>query len=122
MLNKGMGIEYARTIVFAALGIDSLFYVFSCRSLRHTIFTRNPFSNIFLVFAVLGGLGLQLTALYVPFFRDLFQLVTLHTQDWLIVIAIGVIEILAIEVTKLGFIWYWRKKENQEANLQTSEA
>jgi len=122
MLNKGMGIEYARTIVFAALGIDSLFYVFSCRSLRHTIFTRNPFSNIFLVFAVLGGLGLQLTALYVPFFRDLFQLVTLHTQDWLIVIAIGVIEILAIEVTKMGFIWYWRKKENQEANLQASEA
>jgi len=121
MLNKGMGIEYARTIVFAALGIDSLFYVFSCRSLRHTIFTRNPFSNVFLVFAVLGGLALQLTALYVPFFRDLFQLVTLHTQDWLIVIAIGVIEILAIETTKLGFIWYWRRKERREQNLQTAE-
>jgi len=38
-------IDLARTVVFASLGIDSLLYVFSCRSLRHSIFNKQLFSN-----------------------------------------------------------------------------
>ncbi|MDD4995641.1 MAG: HAD-IC family P-type ATPase [Patescibacteria group bacterium] len=111
MLNIGKEVDYARTIVFAALGVDSLFYVFSCRSLRHTIFTFNPFSNRFLLAAVVGGLALQLVALYVPFFQNLFGLQVLYFKDWLLVLAIGVIEILAIEITKLFFIAARKRKQ-----------
>ncbi|MBU0648664.1 HAD-IC family P-type ATPase [Patescibacteria group bacterium] len=112
MLNIGKDIDYARTIVFAALGIDSLFYVFSCKSLRHTIFRINPFSNIYLVGAVIAGLGIQLLALYAPFFQNIFHLISLHFKDWLLIIAIGIVEILVIELTKLFFIHPWSKKRS----------
>lgn len=115
MLGIGKDIEYARTIVFTALGVDSLFYVFSCRSLRHTIFSLNPFGNRFLLAAVAGGFALQLVALYVPFFRELFGLQILHTMDWLLILAIGGIEILVIEITKLLFIFAWRRKQHAHA-------
>lgn len=115
MLNNGVHIDHARTIIFAALGLDSLFYVYSCRSLRHSIFTRNPFSNMWLNAAVIGGLGVQLVALYVPFFQNIFHLTVMDWKDWLIIVAIGLIQILLIEGVKTAFIWYWNnyKKENK---------
>ncbi|PJC00913.1 MAG: hypothetical protein CO073_05045, partial [Candidatus Komeilibacteria bacterium CG_4_9_14_0_8_um_filter_36_9] len=53
-------IDLARTVVFASLGIDSLLYVFSCRSLRHSIFNKQLFSNKYLLGAVGLGLLVQL--------------------------------------------------------------
>ncbi|MBU0707844.1 HAD-IC family P-type ATPase, partial [Patescibacteria group bacterium] len=44
-------LDLARTIAFVSVGIDSLLYVFSCRSLRTSIFKKNPFSNIYLIIA-----------------------------------------------------------------------
>ena len=107
LLNREM-----KAIIFAVLGLDSLFYVFSCKSLRHTIFTMNPFSNLYLVGAVVAGFGLQFVALYTPFFQRIFHLVALQPKDWLIIIAIGIINILAIEITKSFFIFYWRRKKS----------
>jgi len=119
LMSRGADIAYARTIIFAALGIDSLFYAFSCRSLRHTIFTRNPFSNKWLVLAVLGGLGFQLIALYVPFFQRIFQLHTLGWKEWAVVLAIGIIEILVIEITKMAYILIRRRQERKMAMATT---
>lgn len=109
-ISSGTDLVFARTVIFAALGLDSLLYVFSCRSLRHTIFTMNPFSNRWLVLAVVGGLGLQLIALYVPFFQNVFNLTTLGMSDWILVGSIGIIKLIGIEFTKTLFITYWRRK------------
>lgn len=97
-------INHIRTFMFAALGLDTLFYVFSIRSLRHTILTKNPFSNKYLVAGVLIGLGLQLLAVYHPYLQQIFQTVNLTVIDWLLILALAIIEILAIEITKHYFI------------------
>lgn len=96
-------IEYVRTMIFAALGLDSLFYVFSIRSLRQSIFKINPLRNRFLVLAVLIGVFLQAAAIYWGPLQRVLKTVPLNLSDWGIVILIGVIKIFAIEIAKTVF-------------------
>lgn len=97
-------LAYIRTIIFAALAIDSLFYVFSCRSLRQSIWHLNPFSNRYLVGAVFVGFLMLGAAIYIPLFQTLLRTVPLGLKEWLIIAGVGIINILAIELTKWQFI------------------
>ncbi len=103
-------LEEARTVAFVALGIDSLLYVFSCRSLKHSILKINPFSNPYLIAAVIGGLLLQLTAVYLPFFQKIFKTVPLSLSDWGLIMAVCLGVIFVIEVIKWGFMRLKRVK------------
>lgn len=96
----------ARTIAFTVLGVDSLLYVFSSRSLREPIWKDGFLKNKWLVAAVVGGLVLQVSALYVPFLQRVLQTVPLGVNDWLVVLAAGMIVIATIEVVK----WLYSRK------------
>ncbi len=97
-------IFYVRTMIFACLSVDSLFYVFSCKSLRRNLWHINPFSNKFLVAAVGIGFLMLLLAVYVPWIQVLLRTVPLGFNDWLIILGIGLIELILIEVMKWHFI------------------
>ncbi len=96
--------SYVRTMIFACLTIDSLFYVFSCKSLRRNLWHINPFSNKFLVAAVLIGILMLVFAIYLPGLQALLKTVPLGFNDWLIILALGTIELIFIEATKWIFI------------------
>ncbi|MDD5040320.1 MAG: HAD-IC family P-type ATPase [Patescibacteria group bacterium] len=102
-------IEKARTMTFVAVAIDSLLYVFSCRSMRYSIWHRETFLNKYLLFAVMMGFGLQLVAVYVPFFQKIFHGVPLNLFDWVIVLTVGVASVFVIEIIKWFFI-VWNKR------------
>jgi len=104
LLKSGYEIYHIRTFIFAALGLDSLFYVFSCRSLRHTIFSKNPLSNKFLIIAVSIGLILQLAAIYEPHLQKVFETVALNLTDWMFLIALGIFNLVVIEIAKYYLI------------------
>jgi len=95
---------HIRTLVFAGLAVDSIFYVFSCRSLRHNIWHVNPFSNKFLVLALLIGITALLSALYFVPLQNVLKTVPLGPFDWGVLICLGVLNILLIEITKWFFI------------------
>ena len=97
-------IERSRTIVFVALGLDSLLYVFSIRSLRHSIFTGGLFHNKYLILAVLAGLSLQLVAIYIPFLQNILRTVALGLIDWLIILVVCLLVITFIEISKHIFL------------------
>ena len=97
-------LAYVRTMIFAALGVDSLFYVFSCRSLRRSIWHINPFSNKLLVLAWLIGFLTLLAALYLPVFQTLLKTIPLELFDWFVLIILGLIELISIEGAKYYFI------------------
>ena len=97
-------IFYVRTMIFACLSVDSLFYVFSCKSLRRNLWHINPFSNKFLVAAVGIGILMLLLAVYAPWIQVLLRTVPLGFNDWLIILGIGLIELILIEVMKWHFI------------------
>ncbi|MCB9802748.1 HAD-IC family P-type ATPase [Candidatus Nomurabacteria bacterium] len=101
--------DLARTVVFTALGLDTLFYVFSIRSLKHSIFTSHPFQNQYLNLAVVFGLFLQLAAIYLPFLNQALHTVPLTWSEWRVILVFLVGVILAIEIIKTIFIFYYKK-------------
>ncbi len=97
-------IEYARTMVFAALGVNSLVYIFSIKSLRRSIFHIDLFNNLYLIGAVLFGFIMMFTAIYVPFLQNILRTVPLSAADWGLIGGLAVIEIAGIEIAKKMFI------------------
>ncbi len=97
-------IPHIQSIIFAGLTIDSLFYVFSCKSLRRNLWHINPFSNKFLILAWALGIIALLAALYVPVLQTLLKTVPLSLFDWQLVLGLGLLNILLIEATKWYFI------------------
>ena len=97
-------ISHIRTIIFAALAVDSLFYVFSCKSLRRNIWHINPFSNRFLVYAWIIGVLALFGAIYLPPLQTLLKTVPLNLFDWGLLVLLGFINLILIEATKYYFI------------------
>lgn len=100
----GLELTHIRTIVFAGLGIDTLFYVFSCKDLKRSIWKQNPFDNFFLNVSVIIGWLMLLAAVYAPFFQKILQLTPLNWNDWLLLISLGLIEVILLEIGKIIFI------------------
>lgn len=100
----------ASTIAFSILAIDSLIYVFSVRSLRHSILKENIFSNKYLIMAVVVAFVFQLLAIYHPFLQSVLKTVPLDFADWTIIAFICAVELVVIEIVKYAFLL--RKKSN----------
>ncbi len=94
----------ANTITFSILAIDSLIYVFSVRSLRHSIFQKNIFSNKYLIGTVVVSFAFQMFAIYHPFFQNILKTVPLNTADWSLMIFVFVVELVIIEIIKYLYI------------------
>jgi Ca2+-transporting ATPase len=101
---SGYEISHIRSIIFAGLTIDSLFYVFSCKSLRRNLWQINPFSNKFLLGAWLLGIVMLLAALYITPLQTLLKTVSLNFFDWTLILGLGILNITLIETTKRWFI------------------
>jgi len=108
----GWAIGHIRTIIFAAIGVDSLFYIFSCKNLKKSIWRYNIFDNSFLLISVIFGFIMIALAVYLPVFQNILKLVPLNIYDWLILISIGLFNLLAIELGKLLFIHKKPKLKN----------
>ena len=102
--NKNHDIDYVRTMVFACLSIDSIFYVFSCKSLRRNIWHINPFSNKFLVISWFISVLMLFASIYLSPLQTILKTIPLDLNDWLVVFALGTINIVLIEITKWYFI------------------
>ncbi len=99
----------ARTVTFTALGVDTLFYVFSIRNLKENIFKSKIFRNIYLNFAILGGFLLQLIAIYLPFFNKVLGTTPLYWSEWSLILLFVFIVITTIEFIKYLFNRYYYK-------------
>jgi Ca2+-transporting ATPase len=104
LLGKNLPQKEVRTIIFAGLAIDSLFYVFSCKNLKKNIWHINPFSNLILTFSWLWGVFMLLIAIYLPFFQKLLKTVPLNLYDWGLLLILGFMNLFLIEATKFYFI------------------
>ncbi|GIK84118.1 MAG: ATPase [Patescibacteria group bacterium] len=97
------GIEVARTVVFAILSIDSLLYVFSCRSLERNIWHDNLLNNKPLLLSVGFGFILTVLSVYLPSLQKLLGTHPLSMNDWIVVGVISLSVIVVIETFK----WMW---------------
>lgn len=97
-------LEHIRTMIFAGLAIDSVFYVFSCKSLRQNIWHINPLSNRFLILAWAFGIVALFSAIYLPPLQRLLETVPLNYFDFALLFGLGVSNLILIELTKWFFI------------------
>lgn len=99
-----MTVEHLQTLIFAGLGLDTFFYVFAIKNLRKSIFSYNIFSNKLLVGATILGVGLMLSAIYIPWLGDLLGTEPLTVSDWIIIVSLGLVKLLGVELVKWWFI------------------
>lgn len=104
LLKAGHPVVYARTMAFTGLGITSLLYVFSVRSLDRPVWRTNPFRNWFLNVSVLVGFAMYGLALYVPIFNEYLRTIPLSVRDWMLLLSLGIFNIAIFEVGKRLFI------------------
>ena len=90
--------------MFTSIALDSLLYVFSTRSLRHNIWQGKVFANRYLLLASVGGLLLQLCALYLPVLQNILHTEPLGLTEWVGIVGLSLVVILVIEITKYLFI------------------
>ncbi len=109
--NTDYSINHIRTFIFVGLVIDTLFYIFACKSLRKNIWQINIFSNLYLVGAWLFGVIMLLAALYVPFLQKLLKTEPLNSFDIMILLGFGIIILFLIESVKW---WYINKQKNEK--------
>jgi len=100
------GLEHARTVAFTLLGLNSLIYVWSARSLSQPMWRVKWDKNKYLVLGVGLGLMLQLSAIYTPFGRNLLDTVGLNLSEWLIIGAGSLLMIVIVE----GVKWAYNRK------------
>ncbi|MBU5211004.1 calcium-translocating P-type ATPase, SERCA-type [Heyndrickxia oleronia] len=81
-------LAYAQTVAFATLVLTQLIHVFDCRS-EKSIFSRNPFGNMYLVWAVISSLLLMLLAIYVPALQPIFHTIPIEPKDWMLIIGLS---------------------------------
>jgi len=94
-------LDEARTVMFAAIGLSTMFYIYAVRGLRKSVFRINPFSNRFLVIATLFGLLIIITSVYWPFLNNLLHTIPLVPLDWVLIFVYSFCSILIFELSKL---------------------
>ena len=97
---EGEGLRRAVTMGFMTLALAQIFHAFNARSQRRSAFTR-PFTNPWLLAAVLACLILQLAAVYWPLLQRLLRTVPLTAMELLVVAACSLAPVVVVEVVKL---------------------
>jgi len=103
LLKYGFQEDIVRTFIFASFSLYTFFLAFSVKSLHKSILKYNPFDNPYLIGGVLIGIGLTLIAIYVPYFQELLDTVSLSWQWMLGVIGVGILNIIGVEFGKFIF-------------------
>jgi len=99
-LRLGLPIEEIRTMVFAVLALDPIFFAFSFKNLRLPIWKIDLFSNKFLILSVLLSFILLFGVLSFEPLRNLLRLVPLSLKEIGFLMGVGIFNLFLIEVSK----------------------
>jgi Ca2+-transporting ATPase len=96
-------IVLTRTIVFVGLGIDTLFYIFSVRSLHRMVWKTNIVNNPYVLISVFFGWAMLFLAVYAPALQRILHTVPLQLDHWTVLMFFGIGNLLLFETVKWGY-------------------
>jgi Ca2+-transporting ATPase len=96
-------IELSRSVAFAALGINSLVYVYSIKSLREPFWKGQIFNNKWLFLAVVAGLVLQISPFVSTGLGRFLGVERISLTNWTLVFATSLLMFIMIEISKVIF-------------------
>eukprot|EP00271_Cylindrocystis_brebissonii_P012740 TRINITY_DN3194_c0_g1_i2.p1 TRINITY_DN3194_c0_g1~~TRINITY_DN3194_c0_g1_i2.p1 ORF type:complete len:1090 (-),score=212.88 TRINITY_DN3194_c0_g1_i2:302-3451(-) len=91
----------AATLSLSVLVSIEMFNALNALSEDGSLVTMPPWVNPYLLVAMVVSFGLHFVILYVPFFTDLFGIVPLSLNEWLLVLAFSIPVIFIDEILKL---------------------
>ncbi|MFZ7120057.1 MAG: calcium-translocating P-type ATPase, SERCA-type [Eubacteriaceae bacterium] len=100
-LNNYGDIKTAQTVAFSVLGLSQISHSFNVRSENKSVFKKGIFTNKFLILANIFAATLQLLVLTVPFLQEIFNVVSLNLNQWMIVIGFSILPLIIVEILKL---------------------
>ncbi|MCF7831138.1 HAD-IC family P-type ATPase [Candidatus Gracilibacteria bacterium] len=100
-LRGGGELVHAQTVAFTALVFVQLVNAFSARSNKTSVFKQNPFSNHFLVLAIITSIMLVMLMVYTPFLNKALGTTFLTLQDWVVISVATIIPLIVVEVRKV---------------------
>ncbi|MBI2046494.1 MAG: HAD-IC family P-type ATPase [Parcubacteria group bacterium] len=100
LLMLELPIEKIRTLVFAAVSIDSIFFSLSLKNLHSPIWRINLFNNKYLLGALAFSVCALLLALFFEPLQILLSLVQLSILDMVLILGIGFLNLFTIELLK----------------------
>lgn len=103
-------ITAARSMAFLTLGLNSLAYVFSVKTLLVPFWKARPLENKWLILAVFAGLGLQFFPFSTNSTRQFFGLENLSIYYWLIGMGLSVAVFFIVEMFKSFYHRFWENK------------
>ena len=109
--NNLYGIDVARTMAFVALGLLELVHSFNIKS-EGSILKKGALNNKFLMGSFILGTLLQVIVVIIPYFANIFSLVTLNQTQWIYTIIISLLPLPIIEMQK------WINKIRFKNNLE----
>jgi Ca2+-transporting ATPase len=102
-------VEFAQTVAFATLVCSELLRAYTSRSEYYSVFSIEPFSNKWMVWATSASLALLLAVIYVPFLQTFFGTVPLELSDWLMMVPFMLIAPATGEAVKVFLRWKARR-------------
>ena len=105
-LDKGATVEYAQTLAFMILVFGQLFHIFDARTFT-TIFRRNPFENVYLLYAIVTAATLSMVMVYTPFGHLALGTESITLKHLLMVVAIAALPTLILSGLKEVFKLKW---------------
>ncbi len=104
VLEESHDLTFSRTLIFTAVAVVDLVYIFSFKNLKKPIFrTENFFQNKLLFLGVVYGFLLTFAAIYLPALNRILGTVPLKPFHWLLIFGIAVVTTLWTETVKMIF-------------------
>jgi len=96
----GSNLDQARTAVVNVIVLVETAYLFTCRSLNHSLFAIGPFSNRPAIYGAIAMLAVQALFTYAPFMNHLFHTTALPWGHWLHIFGVAFVAFWAVELEK----------------------
>ena len=87
-------------MAFAVLAFSQLIHAMNARS-QQSLFRVGFFKNIYMIGAVLVSAALMLIVLIIPALREIFNIVPLHSNDWMEIAVLSISPLIICEIVKL---------------------
>ena len=101
-LDRGLGVDMARTMVVNVIVVFEIFYLFNVRYLHQTSFTfRGALGTPPVLIALVVVVLAQLAFTYAPVMQELFESRPVAFADGVVILAAGIVLMIILEVEKV---------------------
>lgn len=105
LLSNELILQRCQTYAFTVLGMAQLFHAVGMRDVETSFFRMDHLENHLMIAAVVIGAGLQALVTEVPYFTELFDTCILSSTDWVMLLVLASMPLLAHELLVALAAW-----------------